>query len=173
MTNSFSKIFSPGSRLGYLVASDDIIDKLCNIKLGTDTCTNTVSQLLCAEFFSRGYYPEHLNKLCDLYRSRRDALLEAIDDSFPEGTIHTVPDGGYYVWVELPKEINASAMKAEIAEKLNICYGDGSIFFTEGNPEGEGSNCMRMNFSGLDEDTIAVNARKLGKFFCDKRSGNA
>ncbi|MGM9532972.1 PLP-dependent aminotransferase family protein, partial [Intestinibacter sp.] len=140
LTNSMSKIFSPGSRLGYLVADKEIINKLCNIKLGTDTCTNTVTQVLCAEFFKRGYYADHLVNLCNLYRVRRDAMLNAIDESFPEGTKHTIPDGGYYTWIELPNGMDASSMKAEIAEKLNICYGDGSIFFTEGNLEKAGCN---------------------------------
>lgn len=168
LANSFSKIFSPGARLGYIVAEPEIIDKLCNVKLGTDTCTNTVTQCLCAEFFRKGYYPDHLRRLCNLYRSRRDALLRAIDASFPEGTKHTLPDGGYYAWVELPEGLNASAMKGEVAEKLNLCYGDGAIFFSEGTPAGSGCNCMRLNFSGLDEETIDTYIRKLGAFFCEK-----
>lgn len=168
LANSFSKIFSPGARLGYIVADPGIIDKLCNVKLGTDTCTNTLAQCLAAEFFRRGYYPEHLRGLCDLYRSRRDAMLKAIDASFPESTKHTLPDGGYYTWVELPKCINASAMKGEIAEKLNVCYGDGAIFFSEGTEEGSGTNCMRLNFSGPDEETIDTYIRRLGEFFCEK-----
>ncbi len=168
LVNSFSKVFSPGARLGYMVAGDAIMDKCKNLKLGLDTCTNGISQALFAEFLRRGLYPAHLKMLNDMYRSRRDAMLNALDASFPEGTKHTCPDGGYYVWVELPEQINATALKAEIAEKLNICYGDGSIFFTEGNPEGAGRNCMRMNFSGLTETVIDENIRKLGAFFCTK-----
>jgi len=168
MANSFSKIFSPGSRLGYLVAKDEYIEKLGNIKLGTDTCTNTIAQAMAAEFFRRGLYPAHRENLCRLYRGRRDAMLKALDAYFPAGTKHTMPDGGYYVWVELPEGLDAAAMAPEAAEKLNICYGIGSIFYTEGNPEDAGSNCIRMNFSGLDEDTIETNLKKLGGFFTAK-----
>lgn len=168
LANSFSKIFSPGARLGYMVANDAIIDKLKNLKLGADTCTNGIAQALCAEFFRRDLYDEHLKMLCDMYRGRRDAMLKAMDESFPKGTKHTYPDGGYYVWVELPENIDATALKGEVAEKLNVCYGDGSIFFTEGNPEGAGRNCIRMNFSGLPEKVIDENIRRLGKFFCEK-----
>ena len=168
LANSFSKIFSPGARLGYMVANDAIIDKLKNLKLGADTCTNGIAQALCAEFFRRGMYDEHLKMLCDMYRGRRDAMLKAMDESFPKGTKHTYPDGGYYVWVELPENIDATALKGEVAEKLNVCFGDGSIFFTEGNPEGAGRNCIRMNFSGLPEKVIDENIRRLGKFFCEK-----
>ena len=59
-------------------------------------------------------------------------------------------------------------MKGEVAEKLNLCYGDGAIFFSEGTPAGSGCNCMRLNFSGLDEETIDTYIRKLGAFFCEK-----
>lgn len=166
--NSLSKIFSPGSRLGYLVASDDIIEKIKNIKLGLDTCTNTVTQVIAAEFFKRGYYPEHLENLCNMYRSRRDAMLESIDEYFPEGTKHTIPDGGYYVWAELPEDLDAWELSTEVAEKLNICYGIGSAFYTEGNPEGAGKSCMRLNFSGPTEDVIRENIEKLGDFFKSK-----
>lgn len=162
---SFSKIFAPGSRLGFMVASDEFMDKLCNIKLGTDTCTNTMTQTIAGEFFKQGYYPQHLENLKNLYRSRRDAMVKALDAYFPEGTKHTYPDGGYYVWVELPKELDTGKLAPEVAEKLNICYGDGSIFFSEGNPEGAGSNCMRMNFSGQTEESISENLKKLGNFF--------
>ena len=166
--NSFSKIFSPGSRLGYLVASDDIIGKLKSIKLGLDTCTNTFTQILCAEFLKRGYYPQHLESLCNMYRSRRDAMLESLDKYFPEGTKHTVPDGGYYVWAELPEKLDAWELAKEVAEKLNVCYGIGSAFYSEGNPAGSGKNCMRLNFSGLTEDVIRENIEKLGNFFKSK-----
>ncbi len=168
IANSFSKIFSPGSRLGYIVADEAIINTLGDVKLGTDTCTNTVTQEIAAEFFARGLYPAHLEKLCSLYRSRRDVMLKAIDNYFPEGTKRTNPDGGYYVWVELPKEINATEMAIEVAENLNVCYGVGSIFYTEGNEEGAGDNCIRMNFSGLSEDVIEANVKKLGDYFKTK-----
>lgn len=168
LANSFSKIFSPGSRLGYIVAEEPVIQKLCDIKLGTDTCSSTLSQVICAEFFRRGFYPDHLKNLCCLYRSRRDAMLDSLDRYFPEGTKHTWPDGGYYVWTELPKGLSAVELAAEAASKLNICYGIGPAFYTEGNPEGAGSRCMRMNFSGLTEETICENVERLGRFFQSK-----
>lgn len=168
--NSFSKIFSPGSRLGYIAASKEIIGKLDTIKLATDTCTGTISQALCAEFFKKGYYPQHLEHLCNLYRSRRDAMLESLDAFFPEGTTHTLPDGGYYIWTELPEPLDATALSGQVAGCLNICYGLGSSFYSEGNPPGMGNRCMRLNFSGLNEATIRINIKKLGDFFKSKQS---
>ena len=168
LANSFSKIFAPGSRLGYIVAKEEYIDKFCNIKLGTDTCTCGIAQELAAEFFKRGYYPDHLKSLCNLYRSRRDAMLQALDEYFPDGTKHTMPDGGYYVWVELPENLNATKLAPEVGKELNICYGIGSIFYTDDNPAGSGDRCMRMNFSGLTEEVIDTNLKKLGDFFKSK-----
>jgi len=171
-SGSFSKIFSPGSRLGFLVASDEQIKKFCNIKLGTDTCTNTMTQAIAAEFFKRGYYPQHLENLKALYRSRRDAMVKALDAYFPAGTKHTYPDGGYYIWAELPEGLDATALAREIGEKLNICYGNGTIFYSEGNPEGAGKQCMRLNFSGQTEESIENNFKLLGDFFKEKLNGN-
>lgn len=166
--NSLSKIFSPGSRLGYLVASDDIIKNLKNIKLGFDTSASTFAQVISEEFFKRGYYKQHLENLCNMYRIRRDAMIESIDKYFPEATKHTNPNGGFYVWVELPENLNAWKLAEEIADKLNICYGIGPVFYSEGNPEGTGENCMRLNFTGLTEDVIRENIEKLGDFFKSK-----
>jgi 2-aminoadipate transaminase len=166
--NSLSKIFSPGSRLGYLVASDDIITHLKSIKLGFDTSASTFAQIISAEFFKRGYYKQHLENLCTMYKIRRDAMIESIDKYFPDETKHTNPDGGFYVWVELPKNLDAWHLADEISNTLNITYGIGTAFYSEGNPEGSGKNCMRLNFTGLTEDVIRENIEKLGDFFKSK-----
>ena len=71
---------------------------------------NTYPYGMAAEFFRRGLYPAHRENLCRLYRGRRDAMLKALDAYFPAGTKHTMPDGGYYVWVELPEGLDAAAM---------------------------------------------------------------
>jgi 2-aminoadipate transaminase len=166
--NSLSKIFSPGSRLGYLVASDDIITHLKSIKLGFDTSASTFAQIISAEFFKRGYYKQHLENLCTMYKIRRDAMIESIDKYFPDETKHTNPDGGFYVWVELPKNLDAWHLADEISNTLNITYGIGTAFYSEGNPEGSGKNCMRLNFTGLTEDVIRENIEMLGDFFKSK-----
>lgn len=166
--DSLSKTFSPGARLGYLVADDRIIEKFKDLRFGLDTCTNTVTQIIAAEFFKRGHYPEHLQNLKDMYTKRRDAMLEAIDKHFPEGTKHTYPDGGFYVWAQLPESLDAEALAEEIADDLRISYGIGSAFYSEGNPEGAGKNSMRLNFSGLTEDIIRENIEILGDFFKSK-----
>ena len=165
---SFSKILSPGSRLGYIIADDEYMEQFRNIKLGTDTCTGTISQEIAARFFEKGLYPSHLDRLKSLYRNRRNVMMRSIDKYFPAGTKRTSPDGGFYVWVSLPEELGAQALISECVRDLGICYGIGATFYSEGNPAGTGRNCIRMNFSGLDEETIEVNVRRLGEFFEDR-----
>lgn len=98
-------------------------------------------------------------------------MIKALDDYFPAGTKHTYPDGGYYIWAELPEGLDATALAQEIGEKLNICYGNGTIFYSEGNPEGAGKQCMRLNFSGQTEESIEHNFKLLGEFLTAKQNG--
>ncbi len=162
MANSFSKIFSPGTRLGYAVATPEIIEKLMDAKIATNSHTSTLTQLLCAEFFNQGYYPEHHKKICDLYRERRDAMLECIDEFFPLGTKRTTPDGGFYTWVELPPHMNAQSLVDEAA-KDKIAYLAGESWFLNGN--GEGSNTLRMSFSSTPVEKIRYGVEALGRLF--------
>ena len=100
LANSFSKIFSLGSRLGCVLANDEIISKLFDAKTATNSHTSMLPQVICAEFFKRGYYPAHHKMICDLYRERRDIMIECIDKYFPEGTKRTFPDGGLFTWAD-------------------------------------------------------------------------
>lgn len=165
LANSFSKIFSPGMRLGYLYASSEIISKLADAKSATNSHTSILPQMICAEFFNKGYYEDHLKKLCDIHRERRDAMLRAIDKYFPEGTKHTNPDGGLFIWVQLPEEINTTELLKESASnpEIGVAYIAGEGFYTEGG--GKGSNCMRLCFSGVPVDKINIGIERLGILF--------
>ena len=134
LANSFSKIFSPGSRIGYVYANDDIISKMIDAKSASNSHTSLLPQVICAEFFKRGYYPEHHKMLCDIHRERRDAMIESIDKFFPEGTKRTFPDGGLFTWVELPGGINTSDLLKESTTNpdVNVAFVAGEGFFVEG-----------------------------------------
>lgn len=157
--NSFSKIFSPGARLGYAYASPEIIANMMHIKTATNSFVSTLAQVVGAEYLKGGYYDEHLPKIISLYRQRRDVMLDCIDRFFPEGTRHTYPDSGLYTWVELPEHINVTKLLPEAA-KQNLAYISGEGFFTEGG--GKGSNCMRMCFSNVSEEKINIGVERLG-----------
>lgn len=164
--SSLSKIFAPGARLGYILAAEPIIDHLVDIKTATDTCTNGFSQVICAEFFKRGHYPDHVQRLCKIYKGRRDVMLQKIDESFPEGTKRTDPDGGYYVWVTLPDGLDGKELLQDAIEEIQITYGVGEGFYIQ--KDKTGNNCIRMCFSGAAEELIEESITKLGKFFCSK-----
>lgn len=164
LANSFSKIFSPGSRLGYVVAEKEIIDRLCEVHTATNSHTGMISQVLAAEFLNRGYFPDHLEKICNIYRERRDVMMECLDTMFPSGTVHTYPDGGLFTWVELPGEIDTTALLKE-ATAQKVAYVAGEGFFAEG---GKGKNCMRMSFCAVAPEQIRIGMKRLGDLIHSK-----
>ncbi|HWR30180.1 MAG TPA: PLP-dependent aminotransferase family protein, partial [Negativicutes bacterium] len=168
LANSFSKIFSPGSRLGYILANNDVTAKLFDAKTATNSHTAMLPQILCAEFFKRGYYPAHHKMICDLYLERRNTMIECIDRFFPEGTKKTVPDGGLFTWAELPGDINTTELLVESTANpdVKVAYVAGEGFYTEGG--GRGNNCMRISFGAVAPEKIRIGAEKLGKLICSK-----
>lgn len=171
LANSFSKIFSPGSRLGYVLASEEITAKLFDAKTATNSHTSMLPQVICAEFFKRGFYPGHHEMICGLYRERRDVMIQSIDAFFPKGTKRTFPDGGLFTWVDLPGGINTTSLLAESVAnpQVRVAYVAGEGFFIEGN--GMGSNCMRISFGSVPPEKIRIGAEKLGKLICSKIDG--
>ena len=170
LAGSFSKIFTPGLRLGYLHGDDEIISKLVNAKSATNSHTSMLPQIICAEFFNQGCFPNHLKLLRDVHRKRRDAMIESIDAYFPEGTRRTYPDGGLFTWVELPGGLNTTNLLAEATSNPNVkvAYIAGEGFFVEGN--GKGNNCMRISFGSVPPEKIKIGVERLGKLI-DSRLG--
>ena len=160
LANSFSKIFSAGARLGYVNASPEILAMLYNAKTATNSQTNTTLQLICAEFFRRGYFEDHLKRTRELYRERRDVMMECIEKFFPQGTKYTRPQGGLFTWVELPGEINTTELLKKAAEH-KVAFVAGEAFFTEGG--GKGKNCMRLSFGNVPPEKIRIGMERLGR----------
>lgn len=166
LANSLSKIFSPGLRVGYIYADVEKISKLCDAKSATNSHTSMLPQILAAEFFSRGYWPNQLKLLCDVHKERRDVMMECIDEYFPEGTKHTYPDGGLFTWVELPGGLNTTELLPDAVQEANVYYVTGEGFFTEGG--GKGSDCIRLSFGAVSPDDIRIAIENLGNFFKSK-----
>lgn len=165
--NSFSKIFSAGSRLGYMVAGPDMMGHLKNAKSALNSHTAMLPQILCAEFFRRGHYEAHLESVRALYRERRDVMMECLDRFFPEGTRHSVPDGGLFTWVELPGGLDTKELLKEAVTRpdVKVSYVPGEKYFVDGEPP---VNCMRISFGGVPVDKIRIAAEKLGKLVKEK-----
>ncbi len=165
MAGSFSKIFSPGSRLGYVYADHRIIEKLMDVKTATNSHTSMLPQILCAEFFARGYYDEHLKKLCAVHKERRDAMMAALEKNMPEGTRWVFPDGGLFSWVELPGGIDTAELLKEAAD-YKVAFIAGAGFFV-GNT-GEGKNCMRISYGNVTPEKIEIGMKRLGDLIKSK-----
>ena len=159
LANSFSKIFSPGSRLGYVFAEHRIIEKLFDAKTATNSHTSMLAQVLCAEFFARGCFDEHLKKLRAIHRERRDAMMAALEKYLPKGTKWVFPDGGLFSWVELPGNIDTTELLKE-ANAAKVSYVAGAGFFV-GNT-GECKNCMRISFGNVSPEKIETGMKRLG-----------
>lgn len=156
--NSFSKIFSPGSRLGYVYADEYIVRKIYEAKTATNSHTNMVTQLLCAEFFNRGLFEPHLKMIRDIHRERRDAMMACIHAMFPQGVKSIYPDGGLFTWVELPGQVDTTAM-LPAAMPQKVAYMPGREFFVEGQPVR--GNCMRLSFGSVTPEKIQVGMERL------------
>lgn len=163
--NSFSKIFSPGSRLGYAFADEEIVRKIYDAKTATNSHTNVLTQILCAEFFNRGLFEPHLKMICDIHRERRDVMMNCIQSMLPQDVKYVYPDGGLFTWVELPEQVDTTAMLGDaIAQK--VAYMPGKEFFVEGQPVR--NNCMRVSFGGVTPEKIPVGMERLAKVIRSK-----
>ncbi len=158
--NSFSKIFSPGSRLGYVYGSKELIDRLYDVKTATNSHVGMISQILCAEFFNRGYFDKHLEKICQVHKAHRDVMMECLATMMPEGTKYVYPDGGLFSWVELPGDVDTSSWVAEAAEK-KVAYIPGERFFPKGQPVQK--NCIRLSFGSPSVEEITIGMERLSQ----------
>ncbi|MEM3671732.1 MAG: PLP-dependent aminotransferase family protein, partial [Thermoplasmata archaeon] len=107
---TFSKVLSPGIRLGFIYANQEINKKLNLLKQGVDLCTNTFSQYLAAEYLKRGIIDKQIPKIVNLYKKKRDIMIEALETYMPKGTDFTRPDGGMFLWVTLKGNIDTEKL---------------------------------------------------------------
>ena len=162
LLNSFSKIISPGLRVGTVVAEQDIIEKIVVAKQCADTHTTNLTQVVCAEFLNRGLLPGHLEAITPIYSKRLDTMLDGIQKYFPPGTKYTQPEGGLFIWAELPGEPNVQALLEKAAQEYKVAFVPGKPFFI--NPE-DGKNSLRLNFSSNTSENIEEGMKRLGEVF--------
>ncbi|MEO0246450.1 MAG: PLP-dependent aminotransferase family protein [candidate division WOR-3 bacterium] len=157
---TFSKVLAPGFRLGWIVAPKAVMTKLIQAKQGTDLHTGTYVQYLAAHLCAQDLIETHLNKIRDVYRNRRNIMLEAMDKYFPKDGFHwTRPQGGLFLWVIMPEKLDGAKLLEKAVER-KVAYVPGNAFYPD--PE-EGKNTMRLNFSNMREDLIVEGIRRLGE----------
>ncbi len=155
---TFSKILSPGIRLGWVVAPPPVLEKINLGKQGADLCTSTLSQLMVQAYFRESDWRAYVGSLGEIYRARRDVMLGALAEHFPPQAEWTRPAGGLFIWATLPDFIDTTDLLAR-ALRENVAFVPGSAAFLDG----RGHNAMRLNFSGSDEDDIREGIRRIGE----------
>jgi len=154
---TFSKIFCPGMRIGWLAAARPIVEKYVLVKQGADLQTATLAQMQVAAYVEDRDIDRNVERACAIYRPRRDAMIRALEREMPGGVRFTRPSGGLFLWVELPEQVNARELLAACLEH-EVAFVPGGSFF----PNGGHENTMRLNFSNMPEERIAEGVRRLG-----------
>jgi 2-aminoadipate transaminase len=155
---TLSKIFSAGMRIGWIAAPHPILDKLLLAKQSADLCTSSFTQMVAHSYFTEEDWRGQVQQLLEFYRGRRDAMLGALEEHLSGIATWTLPRGGLFVWATLPEFVKTSEMLA-VAVDAKVAYVPGSGFF----PYEGGENCMRLNFSYSDVETVHEGIKRLAK----------
>ncbi len=155
---TFSKILCPGLRLAWVLGDKEIIEKLVIIKQATDLCTTILNQLIAYEYCRQNDIDKNIESNVQIYRKKRDVMLESLDKYFPAEASWTKPEGGFFVFVTLPEYIDVDEMFLEAIEE-KIAYVSGAPFFANG----KGQNTMRLSFCYPKEKDIEEGIKKLGQ----------
>jgi 2-aminoadipate transaminase len=155
---TFSKILSPGLRLGWTAAPPPVLEKLNLGKQAADLCSPPLSQYFVVAYFANRDWRAYLRVLVELYRRRRDAMLEALAEHLPAEAEWTHPRGGLFVWARLPDYIDTTDLLAR-ALRDKVAFVPGRAAYLDG----RGGSEMRLNFSGVHEDDIREGVRRIGK----------
>ena len=145
---SFSKIISPGLRVGYMAGHPDIIRKCTIGKQSADVHTSNLNQAIVDQFIRQNLLPDHIQSICSGYGKKLEQMLYKLS-GFPDGVRYTKPEGGLFIWVELPDHINAKEMLSAAIEK-KVAYVPGTHFCVDGGH----LNTLRLNFSNSTEEQI-------------------
>ena len=161
---TFSKILSPGIRLGWAVAPPPVMEKIVLGKQASDLCTSTLTQHFVREYFGEGRWRDYIDDVIEVYRGRRDAMLEALAEHFPAQATWTEPEGGLFIWATLPSYIDTGDLLAR-ALREDVAFVPGHAAYVD---ESRGRSSMRLNFSGVGEADIREGVRRIGKAIAEQ-----
>jgi 2-aminoadipate transaminase len=136
-----------------------VLEKLNIAKQSADLCSSSVSQHFVAAYFEQGTWRDYIDTLCELYRRRRDTMLDALSEHFPAEARWTHPQGGMFIWATLPDYIDTTDLLARALEDESVAFVPGRAAYLDG----RGGSSMRLNFSGVSDDEIREGVRRIGK----------
>lgn len=158
LIDTFSKIFNPGMRLGWVTAPRELIAPLIAAKQGQDQCASTLAQYICLAFAERGLIERQLGMAVPLYRRKRDTMCLALEAHMPRGCTWTRPQGGFYLWLTLPEHLDSEALLPRAIADEKLAYVPGPAFFHDGT----GHRHMRLCYSYVDQARIDDGIQRLG-----------
>ena len=154
---SFSKIVAPGVRLGYMVAPQEVIQRAMSFKGGGGV--NQFAALAVQEF-AKGGMDDHIDEQNQSLRVKRDAMLSALGENFGDQAQWSKPEGGLYVWLEMPEDVDLAALQEQSFQE-GVGYYNGTMF----SPEGRGANCARLCFGHPTAETVSEGVAELARIF--------
>ena len=155
---SFSKVFAPGFRLGWILGPVELLDQIYVCKQSLDLCPPILDQYIAAEFMGSGALDANLQKSIALYRAKRDKMLALLEKYMPAGVSWTHPEGGLFLFLTLPEGVDTVALY-DRALRAGVAYVAGSFFFVDGSHR----NTMRLNFSFLDASRMEAGIKLLAE----------
>ncbi len=159
---TFSKTFCPGLRIGWVAAAPELLEPYITVKQSADLHTAPFNQQIIDAFIDQYDFDAHVEEIKALYRNRRDLIIKTMTECFPSCVTFTHPQGGLFLWVMLPKEINARDLMATCLKK-KVAFVPGGPFF----PNGGNENTLRLNYSNMPEDKIVEGIKRLGQALDD------
>ena len=156
-TGTFSKIFCPGYRIGWIAGEKEVIRKYVLVKQGVDLQCNTVAQMVISSFLEKYNIDDHIDKIREVYHRRRDAAVDSIERFFPDNIKYTKPEGGLFLWVELDVTVGTTKLLEKCLEQ-DVAFVPGDSFY----PNSGKTNTMRINFSNTQEEKIVEGIRRIG-----------
>jgi 2-aminoadipate transaminase len=156
--STFSKLLAPGLRVAWAVCPPEIAQQFVMAKQGSDLQTNALAQTMAYEFMRRGWLPAQIQRIRETYLARRNAMCEAIASYFPQDVQYTQPEGGLFLWVTLPGQIDTIQLAKEAIQEHKVAFVPGSPFFVDGG----GQNTLRLSFASVPPATIDEGIKRLG-----------
>jgi len=160
---TFSKILCPGLRLAWILGNEEIIGKIAILKQATDLCTSVLNQLIASDYCKLGKLEENIESNVQIYKRKRDVMLNALEKYFPKEVSWTKPQGGFFVVATLPEYIDTKEMLKEAIEE-NVAYVPGGPFFADR----KGQNTMRLSFCFPSEEDIEEGVKRIGNLIKKK-----